>query len=92
LLSVCVSLYPPPNIARQRLGKTPLIGPWERLGKNPPIVARQRLDRNVIALTNIQAKYKNCWTRRFECRRFVLPRTSCFVRIKCLEVGSTRPI
>jgi hypothetical protein len=30
-------------VARQRLGKNPLIVARQRLGKIPPIVARQRL-------------------------------------------------
>jgi hypothetical protein len=67
LLSVCVCLCITPVVARQRLGKNPLIVARQRLGKNPPnvarqrlgknhpIVARQRLGRNVTALTNTRA-------------------------------------
>jgi hypothetical protein len=46
---VCVSVYPP-NVARQRLGKNPLIIARKRLGKNPLIVTMQRLGRNAITL------------------------------------------
>jgi hypothetical protein len=49
LLSVCLIT---PIVARQRLGKSPLIVAMQRLGKNPPIFARQRLGRNVTAVTN----------------------------------------
>jgi hypothetical protein len=39
-------------VARQRIGKNPLIIARQRLDKNPPIVARQRLGGNVTAVTN----------------------------------------
>jgi hypothetical protein len=53
---VCVcALASPTNVARQQLGKNPLIVARQRLGKNPSIVARQRLGRNVTALTNTHA-------------------------------------
>jgi hypothetical protein len=42
-------------VARQRLGKNLPIVAKQRLGKNPPIVARQRLGRNVTAVTNTHA-------------------------------------
>jgi hypothetical protein len=48
----CVCLCISPIVARQRLGKNPLIVARERLGKNPLIVASQRPDRNVTAVTN----------------------------------------
>jgi hypothetical protein len=48
---VCVSVYSP-IVARQRLGKHPLIVASQRLGKNPPIIARQRLGSYVSAVTN----------------------------------------
>jgi hypothetical protein len=49
---VCVSLCIALIVARQRLGKNPLI---VALGKNPPIVARQLLGRYVTAVTNTHA-------------------------------------
>jgi hypothetical protein len=49
---VCVSS---PIVARQRLGKNPLIVARQRLRKTPPIVARQRLGRNFTAVTNTHA-------------------------------------
>jgi hypothetical protein len=49
---VCVSLS---VVARQRLGKNPLIVARQRVGKNPAIVAMQRLGRNVTAVTNTHA-------------------------------------
>jgi hypothetical protein len=66
-LCVCVYVCVSPTVARQRLGKSPLIVarqrpcknppivPRQRLGKNPPIVARQRLGRNVTAVKNTHA-------------------------------------
>jgi hypothetical protein len=48
---VCVS----PIVARQRLGKNPLIVARRRLDKNPLVVGRQRLGRNVTAVTNTHA-------------------------------------
>jgi hypothetical protein len=47
-LCMCVCLYTP-IVARQRLGKSPLIVARQRLGRNPPVVARQRLGRSVTA-------------------------------------------
>jgi hypothetical protein len=44
-VSVCVS---PPLVARQRLGKGPLIVARQRLSNNPPIVARQRLGKGPL--------------------------------------------
>jgi hypothetical protein len=56
---VCVyvraCLYPPPIVARQRLGKSPLIVASQRLGKYPPVDARQQLSRNVTVVTNTHA-------------------------------------
>jgi hypothetical protein len=43
-LCVCVS----PIVARQRLGKSPLIVAGQRLGKIPPIVTRQRLGKKPL--------------------------------------------
>jgi hypothetical protein len=51
---LCVSVYPP-SVARQRLGKNPLIVARQQLSKNLLIVARQRLGRNVTAVTNAHA-------------------------------------
>jgi hypothetical protein len=42
-------------VARQRLGKNPLVVARQRLGKNPPIVSRLRVGRNVTAVTNTRA-------------------------------------
>jgi hypothetical protein len=50
---VCASVYSP-IVARQRLGKNPLIVARQQLGKNP-IVPRQWLGRNVTAVTNTHA-------------------------------------
>jgi hypothetical protein len=51
---VCVSVYSP-IVARQQIGKSPLIVAMQRLGKDPLIAARQRLGTNVIAATNTHA-------------------------------------
>jgi hypothetical protein len=42
-------------VARQQLGKRPIIVARHRLGKDPPIVARQRLGKNVTTVTNTYA-------------------------------------
>jgi hypothetical protein len=44
-----------PTVARQRLGKNPLIVTRQRFCKTPLIVSRQRLGRNVTAVTNTHA-------------------------------------
>jgi hypothetical protein len=72
-------LYPP-IVARQRLGKNPLV------------VTRQQFGGSVTAVTNTQATTEELLTRRFQCdprrikesKRIVLPRTSCF---KIRKVG-----
>jgi hypothetical protein len=46
---VCVCVFPP-NVARQRLGKSPLIVVRQRLGKIPLIVARQQLGENPLII------------------------------------------
>jgi hypothetical protein len=52
---VFVSVYPP-IVARQWLGKNPLMVVRQRLSKKKPlIVARQRLGRSVTAVTNTHA-------------------------------------
>jgi hypothetical protein len=38
----------PPIVARQRLGKSSLIGARQRLLKNPPIVTRQPVGKNPL--------------------------------------------
>jgi hypothetical protein len=48
---VCVSVYTP-IVARQRLGKSPLIVARQRFGKNTLIVARQPLGKIFTAVTN----------------------------------------
>jgi hypothetical protein len=70
----CECLCMPPIVARQLLGKNPLI------------VARQRLSRNVTAVTNKHATIEELLDASFLCgpcsikesRLLVLPRTSCF--------------
>jgi hypothetical protein len=47
-----VCLYFLPIVAKQRLGKNPLIVARQWFGKNPLIVAGQRLGRSVTAVTN----------------------------------------
>jgi hypothetical protein len=42
-------------VTRQQLGKNPLIVARQWLGKNPPIVARHPLGRNFTAITNTHA-------------------------------------
>jgi hypothetical protein len=39
-----------PIVARQRLGKSPLIVAMQRLGKNSFVVARQRLSKNPLII------------------------------------------
>jgi hypothetical protein len=68
---VCVSVYRP-IVARQRLGKSPLIVAKQRLskrplivakqrlGKNANVVSRQRLGRNLTALTNTHETIEEC--------------------------------
>jgi hypothetical protein len=43
---LCVCLFIPLIVVRQRLSKMPLIVARQRLGKNFPIVGRQRLGKN----------------------------------------------
>jgi hypothetical protein len=52
---LCVCLCISPIVARQGLGKNPLIVARQRLGKNLPIVARHQLSRNVSAVKNTHA-------------------------------------
>jgi hypothetical protein len=52
---VCVCLCNHPIVARQWLGKNPLIIARQRLSKIPLIVARLRLGINVTAVTNTHA-------------------------------------
>jgi hypothetical protein len=54
-MSLCVCLCIHPIVARQRLGKNPLIVARQRPDKNPPIGAKQRLGRNVTLLMNTHA-------------------------------------
>jgi hypothetical protein len=49
---VCVSVT---TVAKQRLGKNPLIVARQRFGKNPAIVAMKRLGRSVAVVTNTHA-------------------------------------
>jgi hypothetical protein len=51
---VCVRACILPIVARQRLGKNPLIFARQRFGKNPPIVARQRLSKNPLIVVRQQ--------------------------------------
>jgi hypothetical protein len=64
---VCVCVYHP-IVARQRLGKNPLILARQRLGKNPPIVDRQRLGRTVTAVTNTHARIEELLDASFSKR------------------------
>jgi hypothetical protein len=57
-----------PVVARQRLGKIPLIVARQRLGKNPSIVARQRLGRNVTAVTNTHTTIEELFDASFSVR------------------------
>jgi hypothetical protein len=78
-MRLCCCLCIPPNVAKQRLCKSPLIVARQRLGKNPPIVARpllgknpfivarQRLGRNVTAVTNTLAAIEELLDAWFQC-------------------------
>jgi hypothetical protein len=54
-----------PIVARQQLGKNPLIVDRQRLGKNPPIIATQRLGRNVTAVTYTYATIEELFYTSF---------------------------
>jgi hypothetical protein len=58
----------PPLVAKQRLGKNPLIVARQWLGKNPPVVGRQRLGRNVTAVTNTHATAEELLDASFSMR------------------------
>jgi hypothetical protein len=82
---VCASVYTP-IVARQRLGKNPLVVARQGLDKDPPppvarqwlgkylpVVARQRLGRNVTAVTNTHATVEE-----FEVLTAVLMKSTIF--------------
>jgi hypothetical protein len=50
---LCVCIFP--VVARQLLGKSPLIVTRQQLGKNSPLVASQRLSEKITAVTNTHA-------------------------------------
>jgi hypothetical protein len=61
---LCESVYLP-IVARQRLGKIPLIAARQRLRNNHLIFARQRLGRNVTAVTNTHAAIEELLYAKF---------------------------